>query len=197
MTDLDHEQLKRNCADALEALTKEQRLDGVARLADSIRTLSPDVPRPWGTDPSSRVGPRGQHGDVASDPRAREAGEGHDEEYIALNQPSESPRDMQCSESRFQCAWRSESLRSLQGCICWMVTSTRINVATTYHRVQRTSEAACWDEPVAAAITASRNWASSRFNRVSCSERSVASATSISALAASGPALPPALARIS
>ncbi len=40
MTDLDHEQLKRNCADALEALTKEQRLDGVARLADSIRTLS-------------------------------------------------------------------------------------------------------------------------------------------------------------
>ncbi len=38
---VDREQLKRDCADALEAITKEPRLDGVARLADSIRSLGP------------------------------------------------------------------------------------------------------------------------------------------------------------
>ena len=38
---VDREQLKRDCADALEALTKEQRLNGVAQLADSIRALGP------------------------------------------------------------------------------------------------------------------------------------------------------------
>jgi hypothetical protein len=41
VTDLDREQLKRDCADALEALTKEQRLDGLAELADSLRALGP------------------------------------------------------------------------------------------------------------------------------------------------------------
>jgi hypothetical protein len=39
MTDLDREQLKRDCADALEALHREQRVDGIAGLADSLRTL--------------------------------------------------------------------------------------------------------------------------------------------------------------
>jgi hypothetical protein len=41
MTELDREQLKRNCADALEALHREQRVDGLATLADTIRTLGP------------------------------------------------------------------------------------------------------------------------------------------------------------
>jgi hypothetical protein len=35
------EQITRDCADALEALTKEQRLDGLAELADTLRTLGP------------------------------------------------------------------------------------------------------------------------------------------------------------
>jgi hypothetical protein len=35
------EQIKRDCADTLEALTKEQRLDGLAELADTLRTLGP------------------------------------------------------------------------------------------------------------------------------------------------------------
>lgn len=39
MTDVDREQLKRRCTDALEALTKEQRLDGLAELADAIWAL--------------------------------------------------------------------------------------------------------------------------------------------------------------
>jgi hypothetical protein len=38
---VDREQLKRDCADALEALTKEQRLDGLAELAEALRTLEP------------------------------------------------------------------------------------------------------------------------------------------------------------
>ena len=38
---LDREQFKRDCADALEALPKDQRIAGLTRLADSIRTLSP------------------------------------------------------------------------------------------------------------------------------------------------------------
>jgi hypothetical protein len=41
VTDLDREQLKRDCADALETLTKEQRLDGLAELADSLRAFGP------------------------------------------------------------------------------------------------------------------------------------------------------------
>ena len=41
MTDLDREQLKRDCADALEALHREQRVDGLYLLADAIRTLGP------------------------------------------------------------------------------------------------------------------------------------------------------------
>jgi hypothetical protein len=42
VTDLDREQLKRNCADALEALHREQRVDGLHMLADTIRTLGPE-----------------------------------------------------------------------------------------------------------------------------------------------------------
>jgi hypothetical protein len=41
MTDLDREQLKRQCADALETLRREQRVDGLAELADTILELGP------------------------------------------------------------------------------------------------------------------------------------------------------------
>jgi hypothetical protein len=41
MTDLDREQLKRECADALETLHREQRTDRIAELADSLRALGP------------------------------------------------------------------------------------------------------------------------------------------------------------
>ena len=42
MTELDREQLKRDCADALEALHREQRVeDGLVDLADMIRDLGP------------------------------------------------------------------------------------------------------------------------------------------------------------
>ena len=41
MADLDREQLKRACADALEALTRDQRVDRIAELADSLRALGP------------------------------------------------------------------------------------------------------------------------------------------------------------
>ena len=37
----DREQLKRECADALEALHRERRVDGLHLLADAIRTLGP------------------------------------------------------------------------------------------------------------------------------------------------------------
>lgn len=40
-TPADREQLKRDCADALEALLKEQRLAGLTRLADALRSLGP------------------------------------------------------------------------------------------------------------------------------------------------------------
>lgn len=39
--DLDREQLKRDCADALEALHRVQRVDAIAGLADSLRALGP------------------------------------------------------------------------------------------------------------------------------------------------------------
>jgi hypothetical protein len=35
----DREQLKRDCADALEALHKDQHVDRIAELADSLRAL--------------------------------------------------------------------------------------------------------------------------------------------------------------
>ena len=41
MSYLDREQLKRQCADALDALHREQRVDGLYLLADAIRTLGP------------------------------------------------------------------------------------------------------------------------------------------------------------
>ena len=42
MIDLDREQLKRDCADALEALHRDQRVDnGLAGLADMNRDLGP------------------------------------------------------------------------------------------------------------------------------------------------------------
>jgi hypothetical protein len=40
MTDVDREQLKRECADALEALSRDQRVDRIAELAESLRTAS-------------------------------------------------------------------------------------------------------------------------------------------------------------
>jgi hypothetical protein len=48
VTDLDREQLKRQCADALEALHRERRVDGLHLLADAIRTLGPEYRRPHG-----------------------------------------------------------------------------------------------------------------------------------------------------
>ena len=39
MTELDREQLKRDCADALEALQPTQIMDGPAVIADSLRAL--------------------------------------------------------------------------------------------------------------------------------------------------------------
>jgi hypothetical protein len=41
MTALDREQLKRDCADALEVLHREHRVDGLAELAEAIRVLGP------------------------------------------------------------------------------------------------------------------------------------------------------------
>jgi hypothetical protein len=41
MTDPDREQLKRDCADALEALLREDSVSGLHPLGESIRTLSP------------------------------------------------------------------------------------------------------------------------------------------------------------
>ena len=38
---LDREQLKRECADALEALHRTQSVDGLAVVADSLRALGP------------------------------------------------------------------------------------------------------------------------------------------------------------
>jgi hypothetical protein len=32
----------RDCADALEALTRDQRLDGLAEIADALRALGPE-----------------------------------------------------------------------------------------------------------------------------------------------------------
>jgi hypothetical protein len=37
----DREQLKRDCADALEALHRTQSVDGLAGVADSLRALGP------------------------------------------------------------------------------------------------------------------------------------------------------------
>jgi len=41
MSDLDREQLKRDCADGLEALTKDQHMDRIAELAELLRALRP------------------------------------------------------------------------------------------------------------------------------------------------------------
>jgi hypothetical protein len=41
MTDLDREQLKRDCADALNALHRTQSTEGLAGVADSLRALGP------------------------------------------------------------------------------------------------------------------------------------------------------------
>jgi hypothetical protein len=53
----DREQLKRDCADALEALHRDQRVDGLPLLADAIRTLGPTFPRPWRADAGRGAGP--------------------------------------------------------------------------------------------------------------------------------------------
>ena len=41
MITVDREQLRRHLSDALESLLKEQRLEGLARLADAVRSLGP------------------------------------------------------------------------------------------------------------------------------------------------------------
>jgi hypothetical protein len=41
VTGLDREQFKRDCADALEALSRDQRVDAIAGLADTLRELGP------------------------------------------------------------------------------------------------------------------------------------------------------------
>jgi hypothetical protein len=41
MTDLDREQLKRDCADALNALHRTQSTEDLAGVADSLRALGP------------------------------------------------------------------------------------------------------------------------------------------------------------
>ena len=41
MTDLDREQLKRDCSDALEVLLRDQRVERIPELADCLRTLGP------------------------------------------------------------------------------------------------------------------------------------------------------------
>jgi hypothetical protein len=41
MSEPDREQLKRACADALEAVVREQRLAGLTALSDAIRALGP------------------------------------------------------------------------------------------------------------------------------------------------------------
>jgi hypothetical protein len=41
VSDLDREQLKRDCADALEVLHREQRVDGIPELANSLWALGP------------------------------------------------------------------------------------------------------------------------------------------------------------
>ena len=72
MTDLDREQLKRDCTDPLDALTKAQRLDGLAELADTLRTLGP----PYQFHGELILGAvrDGQERDhVAPDPGARES----------------------------------------------------------------------------------------------------------------------------
>jgi hypothetical protein len=56
VTDLDREQLKRDCADALELLHREQRVDRLAELADTIRALGPAVPRPWRANAGGGMG---------------------------------------------------------------------------------------------------------------------------------------------
>jgi hypothetical protein len=41
MTDVDREQLRRDCSDALEAHLRDQRVDGLAELADSLQAHGP------------------------------------------------------------------------------------------------------------------------------------------------------------
>jgi len=86
MTDLDREQLKRDCGDALEALHRDQRVDGIAALADAIRTLGPTyrAHEPARGDPDRSVlgfgpGPRCVHsapGGVLLLRQGRDASEG-------------------------------------------------------------------------------------------------------------------------
>lgn len=75
MADLDREQLKRDCADALEALHRDQRVDRIAELADALRIPG----APYRFPASSCTGAAGRAGErdhMASDPGAREVGSG-------------------------------------------------------------------------------------------------------------------------
>lgn len=71
MTALDREQLKRDCADTLEVLHCEQRVDGLAELSITIRTLGRST-GPMASCCASRCGPA-YNNHLAPDPHAREA----------------------------------------------------------------------------------------------------------------------------
>jgi hypothetical protein len=75
MTAVDREQLKRDCSDALEAHLREQSMDGLAELAETLRVLGPPY-RFHGEHARRAAGRARQRDHLAPDPRAREAGEG-------------------------------------------------------------------------------------------------------------------------
>jgi hypothetical protein len=76
MTTLDRERLKRDCAVALEALHRDQRVDAVAGLADALRAPRAALPLPWRADVRGAAGRARERAHLALNPRAREAGEG-------------------------------------------------------------------------------------------------------------------------
>jgi hypothetical protein len=83
MTDLDREQLKRDCADALEALHRTQSLDGLAGVADSLRALGPPYALQRGADARRLARREPERDHVASHPvleSLERRGEVHDED---------------------------------------------------------------------------------------------------------------------
>lgn len=70
MTELDREQLKRDCADALEALHRTQSVDGLAEVADSLRALGPSYRFHGELMHGGAPGRARQRDHVAPDPRA-------------------------------------------------------------------------------------------------------------------------------
>jgi hypothetical protein len=73
---VDREQLRRDLSDALEAFHRDRTVDGLAELADTIRTLGPTY-RSHGELMRAALHPRKrQHRHLAPDPRAGEVREG-------------------------------------------------------------------------------------------------------------------------